>query len=106
MAFFNRLTVWRVALVTPLMAGALAWLWIEVTLPAAACARDDRGGLRVTAGLVVLFILAPAATAWQAWQARRSVARTVLAVVVSGLLAAVAVDVAYVVWWFGHNCYD
>lgn len=106
MAIFNRLTVWGVALATPLMAGALAWLWTDVTLSTAACARDDRGGLSVTAGLVMLFILAPAATAWQAWQTRPSVARAVAAVMVSGLLGVVAVWVAYLVWWFGHNCYD
>lgn len=90
----------------PVVLAVLAWLWTDVTLSPAACARDDRGGVGVAAGLIILGVLAPALTAWQTRRSGDSVARAAAAVVVSALLAALLVWVAYLVWWFGHDCYS
>lgn len=102
----SRLTVWRIAILIPFVVGALAWLWTDVTLSTAACARDDRGGTIVIAGLIVLIVVAPMLTAWSAWRSRHLAARAAAAIVASAALAAILVWVAYLVWWFGHDCYS
>lgn len=99
-------TRWRFALIVPFVAAGLAWLWTDVTVSTAACARDDRGGVGVAAGLVILGLIAPIATAWQARRQRQRLVPTAALVIASALLAAALVWIAYLVWWFGHDCYS
>ena len=94
------------AIAMPVIASLLAWVWTDLTLSRVACAHDDRGGVSVLAGLIILIVLAPAATAWRTSRHGASAARTAAVILGSALLAALLVWAAYLVWWFGHGCYD
>jgi hypothetical protein len=97
---------WQAALLTPLVTGALAWLWVDLTMSTSACALGDGGGAGETIGLIALMASAPVATTWRARRTGYPLLRTAAAVIVSAALGVLLVWVAYEVWWFGHNCYS
>jgi MYXO-CTERM domain-containing protein len=96
---------WTLALIVPILASVAAWVWMSATISEQACATGQPAAGPGVAGLVLLVLAGPIAIGWQAWRARASLARTVVAIVASTTLAVPLILLTLDVCWVSHGCY-
>jgi hypothetical protein len=97
-------TIWALALVTPILGGLVAWLWMGATTSAEACATGENGGLVRLAGFVALLLAPPLAIAWQARGANVGWANLIVPLLASLVVGVVILFYVSLFWWSGHDC--
>jgi hypothetical protein len=92
------------AVLLPILAGAVTWLVADATVSTQACSTGAGGGLPEAAAFAALVLAAPTAVVWHARHARPFLAEVAVPVVVCVLLAVPLLYFGAQIWWVGHNC--
>lgn len=96
---------WVLAVVIPVLASFVAWLWTGATTSARSCTTGEGGSTAAIIGFAVLVLSAPTVIGWYSRRARIPLGHAASAMVASALLALPLIFYSYEIWWSGHNCY-